>query len=90
MGPTPKISVSMVPEAFTLHLSSDALVEFRYTSIQGAHISHYLGGQPSANPSGRMLGPPSAAQQFGGSIGRELLPDRIREEIPQEEYVEAV
>jgi hypothetical protein len=36
-----------------------------------------------------MLGP-STAQQFGGGIGRELLPDRIGEEIPQEEYVEAV
>ena len=36
-----------------------------------------------------MLGP-RAAQQFGGVIGRELLPDRVGEEVPQEEYVEAV
>ena len=36
-----------------------------------------------------MLGPPSAAQQFGGGIGRELFADRITEEVPQE-YVEAV
>src|SRR5215217_2830897 len=35
-----------------------------------------------------MLGP-GAAQQFGGGIGRELLPDRIAEKVPQE-YVEAV
>ncbi len=35
-----------------------------------------------------MLGP-SAAQQFGSGIGRELLLDRIGEEVPQE-YVEAV
>jgi hypothetical protein len=52
------------------------------------HISHQLGGQPSADPSCRMLGP-GVAQQFGGSIGRELLPDRIGEEVPQE-HVEAV
>jgi hypothetical protein len=71
-----------------LHLTCDALVESRYTSVQGAHISHQLGGQLSADPSGRMLGS-SAAQQFGGGIGRELLPDRIREEVTQE-YVEAV
>jgi hypothetical protein len=32
----------------------------------------------------------TAAQQFGGGIGRELLPDRIGEEVPQEEYVQAV
>jgi len=29
-------------------------------------------------------------QQFGGGIGREMLAERIREEVPQEEYVEAV
>jgi hypothetical protein len=26
----------------------------------------------------------TAAQQFGGGIGRELLADRIAEEVPQE------
>src|ERR671910_3837086 len=35
-----------------------------------------------------MLGP-GAAQQFGGGIGRKLLPDRIGEEVPQK-HVEAV
>jgi hypothetical protein len=35
-----------------------------------------------------MLGP-GTTQQFGGGIGRELLADRIREEVSQE-YVEAV
>src|SRR5215208_4462608 len=71
-----------------LHLSCDTLVELRYPPIKSAHISHHLGGQPSADPSCWMLGP-GAAQQFGGSIGRELLPDRIGEEVSQE-YVEAV
>src|SRR5918994_614737 len=35
-----------------------------------------------------MLGP-GAAQQFGGGIGRKLLPDRIGEEVPQK-HVQAV
>jgi hypothetical protein len=71
-----------------LHLNSDALVEFRYPSIQGTHVSHHLGGQASADSSCWMLGP-SAAQQLGGGIGAELLLDRIGEEVSQE-YVEAV
>jgi hypothetical protein len=32
---------------------------------------------------------PGTAQQFGGTIGRELLPERIGEEVPQQD-VEAV
>jgi hypothetical protein len=75
--------------AGSLHLNSDALVEFRYPPIKSAHVSHHLGGQPPADSSGWVLWS-SATQQLGGGIGRELLPDRIEEEVPQEEYVEAV
>jgi hypothetical protein len=75
--------------AGSLHLNSDALVEFRYPLIKSAHVSHYLGGQPPADSSGWVLWS-SAAHQLGGGIGRELLLDRIGEEVPQEEYVEAV
>jgi hypothetical protein len=60
----------------------------RYPPIKSAHISHHLGGQPSADLSGWMLWS-SAAQQFGGDIGRELFLDRIREEVSQQD-VEAV
>jgi hypothetical protein len=72
-----------------LHLSCDTLVELRYAPIKSAHISHHLGGQPSADLSGWMLWS-SAAQQFGGDIGRELFLDRIREEVSQQDVEAAL
>jgi hypothetical protein len=74
--------------AGSLHLNSDALVEFRYAPIESAHVSDQLGGQLSAEPARWMLGP-GAAQQFGGATCRELLLDRLAEEVSQQD-VEAV
>jgi len=75
IGPTPKISVSVVCRRSPPQLRY-ALIQLGYPPVQGAHVPHHqLGGQPSADPTRRVLGPPGAAQQLGGSIGGKPLPE---------------
>jgi hypothetical protein len=66
-----------------LHLLPDALVQIGDPPVEGANVTHYLGGQLLSG-SRRFVPWSDSPQQPGGGIGTELLADGVGEKVPQQ------
>jgi hypothetical protein len=64
-----------------LHLLPDALVQIGDPLVEGANVTHYLGGH-SLSGSRWFVPWSDSPQQPGGGIGAELLADGVAEKVP--------